>query len=190
MLNLAHGLHASGGGVIGMLVDGMLQLLEELVESHEIVLGLELSEWRSVVIRRESSDRLRCLVAGTRTQVVSEQASTAGCNQTRIVPGLEARDWHGSIHEPAKARSEVLILCGINLASFGIAEEVVEVFEATLARFSASGCGVTSGLGYIVVDWSIACVRDGRTKVVVIGGGGRVSVASSLHMAVGILVVA
>lgn len=78
---------------------------------------------------------------------------------------------------------------GINLSPLSISKEVVEFVKTTLACFRSSTRSVTSRLRDIIVNWSVARVGDGSTEVVVVGSGSWISVASSLNMAVGILII-
>jgi hypothetical protein len=177
-------LHA-GGGVTGILVDGVLHLAEEIVDLDEILLCAGIGRHWQIVLLGER------VLGGGRTSVSHGSV-------LRHVLGLRsgghgsgaAGDGHGAVKGQQRA-ADLAVGSGVDLAALCAAEEVIHHVEgalAVVATASSSGMVVVAEmLGALVVVHGglveVETVVGGRLRRIVAAGVGLVLVLGA-HLAV------
>jgi hypothetical protein len=169
--------HAGSGNVLVALVDGVLHLLQELINVDQIVLGADVRHWRKMVRGRMTTARAVATTTGDRNS-----------SRHRLILGNRAiQNWKLKGLETEQALADSRIGVGIELASLQVTEELVQSIVPTLAVVRL---GTIMTLAQRIVDIAIRMgVGGGRRRVclVVLGssmsvGGARNAVHRSLKV--------
>lgn len=147
-------LDASCGCEVGILVDSVLHLLEELINVQKVILGSQVGHWwQGILVVRSMGD----MAVGD--SVSSTSSSSANCNHSwSLLLDVVCGDQlvcAGS-GKRNKTLSYLVIRGRVDLTALGITEEVIESIEATLSGIICSMLTNISGMADWVVDsWTV-----------------------------------
>lgn len=157
--------HASSGSRVGVLVDGALHLLKDLVDLDQIVLGADVGHGRQSV----------GLVVGVVVVVAINTANRDGSGQ--VLGSQRAAVAEGTV-ERHQALANLGIRSRVELATLGLAKELVEDIVGALASLVVGRSLVSDGLlttaHGLVVHGTSAKGRRRRVVLVVATAVGRV----------------
>jgi hypothetical protein len=124
---------------VGVLIDGRLHLLQELVNVHEIRLGAYSGQWKSVLVLRHMST------------VVSAMAINRNQRWTRWNVLGDSTSVDRKSLQSHQALADLSIGVGINLTTLGITKELVQgVISALPSVISGMVAKITT-----MADWVV-----------------------------------
>jgi len=141
MMQLTYGQDTRRSRVIRVFVYRVLKLLEEAVDTHEVTLVSELGEWHG-----KGAVRVAILVRSRNTIVVTS---------ITVATRVASEHWLDSVVISSEARTQVMVLIGINLPPLHITKEVIEHVVATLAGLAHAGISKLCRLWDLVVDGTV-----------------------------------
>ena len=152
--------HSRGRHVVIAFVDGVLHLLQELIDVEEVALGPHIAHGRQLVLHR-----LRATVAPTTT------GAHGHWSRHRLVfrDGTTAEDGQLQVLQVQQTLTDRRVGVGVELASLQVAKEVVEGIVAAFLRLVSDITGVVA-LVQGVVNIAIRRVRRLRGMRMVILG--------------------
>jgi hypothetical protein len=141
--------NTSGRGMVGVLINGALQLLQELINVQEITLGPKVGKWQGVwVVHR------RVLRLSYHRATVTAVLTHAGALVTTTAA---AENWELNTLETHESLTNVIVSGRVNCAALGVSKELVQgVISGTLPDFVV----VVQLLRLVdgIVDWAISRV--------------------------------
>jgi len=133
-------------GVVGVLIDSALQLLQELVDVEEVALSSQVGQWQRVGV-----------VHGWVLSLSNHGASVAVLAHTSLVAAAAAKNRELNTLEAHEPLANVVVGRGVNCATLGIAKELVQsVVSSAFPNFIV--VVELLRLVYCIVDGSIGRV--------------------------------
>jgi hypothetical protein len=170
-------LDTSGRSGVAVLIDSGLHLLEELINVHEISLGTNSGQWKSILVLR--------LVSTVVTAVTINRYQR--WTSWNVIRDAATVDW--KTLQCHQALANLSIRAGVNLTTLGITKELVQGVVSALASVIGRVLKITAMADW-VVDWGVRGLLLRGVVTVVSGVMGAITGSSGMHLGVMVVVAA
>lgn len=164
--------NASSSDVVVILVNGVLHLLQELINVHQVILGPSIAHRRQLVLERMRTAAVTTPSTPTNTTCTTSPSGNSHRGRHGLVFGdrPSTQDWKLQVLQAKEPLADCRVGVRVKLASFQVAKKLVEGIIATLLGLIRSLAGIRA-LVECIIDIAVRGVwRLGSMRLIVLCG--------------------